>query len=117
MDEAPIESKPAESKLAEPMQRNTLMGILCYIGPLVIVSYIMAKDDAFVKYHVKQGLVLLVLWVVLWLLQSAIYQFYLFYDLLHLGIFILSIFGIVHVVQGKQQELPLVGQFSKYFSF
>ena len=117
MDEAPHESKPVEIKNTDPMQRNKLMGILSYIGPLVLVSYIMSKDDAFVKYHIKQGLVLLVLWAILWLLQSVFYRFYYLFDLLHLGIFVLSVLGIINVVQGKQQELPLVGQFSKYFSF
>jgi hypothetical protein len=42
-------------------QDNKLMGILAYIGPLIIVSYLVAKDDPFVKFHIKQGLVLFVI--------------------------------------------------------
>ena len=34
------------------------MAVLSYIGPLVIVSYIVANNDPFVKFHIKQGLVL-----------------------------------------------------------
>ncbi len=101
-------------------QKNTLMGVLAYLGPLVIVSYIVAKDDPFVKFHIKQGLVLFVVEVALWVLSSMFwvmfYQFWMLYQLINLAIIVLSIIGIVNVVQGKEKELPLVGQFGKSFN-
>lgn len=100
-------------------ENNTLMGVLAYIGPLVIVSYLVAKDEPFVKFHIKQGLVLLVLSLVVWLFGSMFlgYSMFMFMRVINLAITVLAIIGIVNVVQGKEQELPLVGQFSKYFTF
>ena len=96
-------------------QQNMLMGILCYLGPLVIVPFIMAKDDHFVKFHIRQGLVLLIMSLIVWALSMTFWQFYAFYQILNLGILVLIVLGIVNVVQGKMAELPLVGQFAKHF--
>lgn len=95
--------------------QNTLMGILSYVGPLVIVSYLTAKDDPFVKFHIKQGLVLLVIEAAVWILGMFMWQLWMLLNLVNLATLILSIVGIVNVVQGNQKELPLVGGFSKNF--
>jgi uncharacterized membrane protein len=96
-------------------EKNTLMGVFCYLGPLVIVSLIVAKDDPFVKFHIKQGLVLLIIEAVVWAIGMYMWQFWMFYQLINLGTFILSIVGIVNVVNGKEAELPLVGSFGNSF--
>ena len=93
------------------------MGIIAYLGPLVIISYLVAKNDPFVKFHIKQGLVLLVIEIVIWLLSTTMWQLWMLLNLVNLAVLVLVIIGIVNVVQGAQKELPLVGSFSKYFSF
>ena len=62
MDTQQNQSMPKE----EAPQKDVLMAVLAYIGPLVIISYIQAKNDLFVKFHIKQGLVLLVIEVAVW---------------------------------------------------
>ncbi len=112
-------SQPATSVQGETKgpQKNTLMAVLAYIGPLVIVSYLTAKDDPFVKFHIKQGLVLFVIEVATWfLIGSMMYQLWMLVNIINLGTLVLSVLGIVNAVQGHEKELPLVGQFSKYFS-
>ncbi len=102
-------------------QTNILMGVLAYLGPLVIVSYLVAKDDHFVKFHIKQGLVVFCIEVLVWILSSMFYWhvsgMYMLIQLLNLATLILSIIGIVNVVQKKEKELPLVGGFASYFTF
>lgn len=104
---------------AAPAKKNKLMSILAYVGPLVIVSYIVAKDDASVKFHIKQGLVLLVGMVALWLAASVFPWFglWILWGIGRLAVFILAIIGIVNAANDKQKELPLVGQYAKYFAF
>ena len=96
---------------------TTVMGILAYLGPLVIIPYLTAKDDAFVKFHIKQGLVLLVIEVGLWLLASLLWPFWRFFQIIHIALIVLMVLGIINVVQKKEKELPFVGKFSRYFSF
>ena len=105
-------SHPAGSK-----EQNMVMAILSYIGPLVIVSYLVAKDDPFVKFHIKQGLVLLVLNVATWIVGSVLMFLWPILNLVNLGIFVLAIFGIVNVVHKKEANLPLVGNYARYFTF
>jgi uncharacterized membrane protein len=96
-----------------------IMGILSYIGPFVLIPFFTKKDDIFVKFHIKQGLVLLSIQVILWILSSSMMMWSLWplYRLIHLAIIVLSIIGIINVAQGKEKELPIVGGFSKYFKF
>ena len=96
-------------------EKNMLMGILCYLGPLVLVSLIVAKDDPFVKFHIKQGLVLLVIEAIVWVVSWFTWMLWPLYELVNLGTLILSIVGIVHVAQGEQKELPLVGEYASNF--
>ncbi len=96
---------------------TTLMGVLAYIGPLVIIPYLTAKDNPFVKFHIKQGLVLLVAEAILWVLGSMVYMLWMVLQFVNLGLFILAILGIVNVIQKKEAEVPLLGQFAKHFNF
>ena len=100
---------------SEVMHKNTLMAILAYIGPLVIVSYLVAKDDPFVKFHIKQGLVLIVIEIATDVVGMMIWQLWPLLQLVNLAVLVLAIIGIVAAAQSKEKELPLVGQFSSYF--
>jgi uncharacterized membrane protein len=52
-----------------------------------------------------------------WIITMFLSPFAILANLINLGAFVLSIIGIINVVQGKEKELPLVGGFSKYFRF
>jgi uncharacterized membrane protein len=100
--------------------KNTGMAILAYI--LFFIPLLAgAQKDPFVKYHVKQGLVLFCLWVIVWFLSVLVPWYWLsihwLFSLLDLGIFVLMILGIVNAANGKQEPLPLVGQFANMFKF
>jgi len=96
---------------------NTLLfGILSYLGPLVIISYAMAKDNPTVKFHVKQGLAVFGLEVIVWLLGSLMWQLWILLNLINLFTIILSVIGIINASQNKQKMLPLVGQFANGFN-
>jgi len=95
---------------------KTLFGILAYLGPLVIVSYAMANGDSFVKFHVRQGLVLLLIEVVLWVLSAMFWFLWPLYSLLNLVIIIFAILGIINVVNMKESKLPVVGDWADKFN-
>ena len=96
------------------MKNQTIMGILSYLGPLVAVSYFFEKDDQFVKFHVKQGIVLLIIEVLLWLTMTIFWPLTPVIGLLQLGVLILAIIGIMNVAQNQEKELPIVGSFAKH---
>lgn len=105
------------SAQSEQGSNKTLMGVLSYLGPLVIIPFLMSKEDPFVKFHIKQGLVVVCLEIIVWILGSMMYSFWMILNLVNLATFVLSIIGIVNVVQHKEKELPLVGGLSSLFKF
>lgn len=111
-----------ENKKVQVVEKGnkTLMGVLAYIGILVLIPLFMEKKDSFVKFHIKQGLVLLIIEIALYIVYRMFFwSFFTFtiMPLLNLAIIILAILGIINVVQKKERALPFVGQFAKYFSF
>ena len=79
------------------------------------------KKNSFVKFHVKQALVLLIAsvavsvagWVLIWIPVIG----WIALAVLRVGIFVLWIIGIVKAAQGVKAELPLIGKFAKNFGF
>lgn len=97
-----------------PVEKNILMAAVSYIGPLVIVSYLMAKDDPFVAFHIRQGAVLFIIEIVFSILFSEFWSLWIFAQIINLAELVLSVIGIIHAVQGKEDELPLVGHLAVY---
>lgn len=108
----PVVANTEPVKEVEP-DNTLLMGILAYVGILIIIPYLVARDNTFVKYHVQQGLVLCIGWIILWVVGMYFWAFYPVISLVQLGLLVLSIIGIVNVVQKKQVPLPLVGSLAK----
>lgn len=96
---------------AEDISSNKVMGILCYLGILVVIPYLVCKDSKFVKFHMNQGLILLVAGIIC-SVASFIPVLGLFAGVIELGIFVLMIIGILNVVNGQAKELPVIGKFS-----
>ena len=92
---------------------STVMGVLSYLGPLVLIPFLMEKKDEFVKFHIKQGMVLFGLEIVIWLLSSMFYSMSMLLNLLNLATFILAIMGVINVIQGQKKELPVIGSLAQ----
>ncbi len=111
------EEKVVEEKLEEKKEeKNVIMGLLCYLGLLIIIPLVTdAKKDPFVKFHIKQGIVLLVTSVAVWI-ASIILAFipilgWIIVLLAWIGMLVLVIMGIVNALTGKESVLPVVGKF------
>jgi len=104
-------SQPEQIKKEGP----NMVAILSYIGILVLIPLLAVKDDEFVKYHAKQGLVLFIAEIatmfVAWVpILGQIVGF--FAGMIWL---VLVIIGILNVVKGEKKQLPLIGQFADKF--
>ncbi len=110
----PAPQAPQTGGPTPPPDNTTLMGILAYLGILVIIPYLTARDNAFVKYHVKQGVVLAVIEIGIWVIGMSLYMLTPILGIVNLGLLVLSILGIVNVINKKEAEVPLVGQFAKH---
>ncbi|MFA6520645.1 MAG: DUF4870 domain-containing protein [Candidatus Paceibacterota bacterium] len=101
---------------------NTGLAIVAYLWILVIVPLVANKDnDPFVKFHAKQGLILLIAWVIVSVFNSMLWRMtfssFGIGSLLNLGCFILMIFGIINASSRQMKELPLIGHLASKFTF
>ena len=105
------------------VSRNKIMGILSYLGILVLVPLIAGdRQSQYVKHHVNQGIVLFILSSMVDLLEgdwvfglhSIIHfgggMFSWIFDILGLVFFILMVMGIVSACKGERKELPMIGK-------
>lgn len=115
----PVQNSTAGQTTVTAPERNTLMAVLAYLSILVIIPLLVVKNDAFVTFHVKQGLVLAIIGLIVSALGMSMMIWILFpiISIINLGLLILSIMGIVNVVQGQEKKLPLVGHLADNFTF
>ncbi len=97
----------------EKKQKNIGMAVLCYFGILVLIPLLTdAKKDPYVKFHIKQGLVLLIVGVVTLFISMIPILGWIVGFILWIIIFVLFIIGLINAIGGKEKELPIIGQYS-----
>ena len=88
-------NRKAESVGDKDIEENKILALLSYLGVLVLVPLFGKKDSPFVQFHAKQGLVLLIGWVISW--------FPVFGWIIGIIVFVLSIIGILNVFNGEKK--------------
>lgn len=114
----------AENITVDPKdaQDNKVMGILAYLGILVLVPIFAAKESPFARFHANQGLVLLIasfaysviVWIVtfvLALVSPGLALIGTLLSLVSLVFLVLMIIGIINAAKGETKELPVIGKY------
>jgi uncharacterized membrane protein len=103
-----------EPKKSEPPKgKNTVMAAVAYVVffiPLLTED----KDDPFVKFHVKQGMALFVLWFTLGIVSMVPFIGWVV-PILMLGVIALMAIGITGALKGQQLQLPFIGKYADNF--
>lgn len=107
---APVTAPAAEKKSDD--QHRKLMGVLAYMGPLVIIPYLVAREDSFVKFHIEQGLVLFIISLLVWFASSLTWFLMPIWAIVNFVILVLAFIGILNVLKDEKKEIPFVGHYS-----
>lgn len=94
-------------------QEDKAITYLSYLGILCLVPLLVKKESSFSQFHSKQGLILVIGWV----LGSFFYHFFLLGPFLHVVIIIFSIQGLLAVSNGEMKKLPIVGDLAEKINF
>ena len=109
--------------LKKDAEDNKAMGILAYLGILVLIPILAAKESPFARFHSNQGLILLIVAIVLAIAVNIVnailvhisYTLFFLTGLLSLvvwvGCLILVIIGIMNAAKGEMKELPIIGKY------
>lgn len=106
---APVNPTPDVTGIPEA----NLYAALSYVGVLLLVPLLVRKDDPFVQFHLKQGIVLLGglilgLFAVLWIAAVG--------NIVVLLLLIVDIVGLVQALLGRRWRIPLVGMVTDRFT-
>ena len=125
----PSTQSSAEQPIQEsqPNSMEKTLAIEAYLSLLVLAPLFGAKNSAFVKFHVNQGIILCALSLVFSALISfnsiimgvanhiAVYiilgLFTAVFGLATCGVIALAVIGILNVLKGRMKPLPVIGKF------
>ena len=110
----------------EDIKQNKAMAILAYF--IFFLPLLAAKDSRFARYHANQGLIVLIGYIALYIVQAILTAILfagmtyaslgalgivsLLFTLLYLGLLVLQILGIINAAQGKAKPVPILGGFT-----
>lgn len=92
---------------------DKVFATMSYLWALCLIPLLMKRGNAFIQSHAKQGFLLFLFEVVLWVLMF-IPPLY-FIGMIVAVIF--SIMGILNALQGKEWEIPVLGAYAKKLNF
>lgn len=91
---------------------------LSYLGILLLIPLLVKPENTFCKHHAKQGLVILLLWIGLWILWHIPILGWIVGIVGWLILIVLAIIGIVQSLLGSYWKAPLgIYQLAEKFKF
>ena len=100
-----------ESAAGKDINEGKVFALLAYLSILCIIPLLLKKDNDFVLAHGKQGLVIFVGQVAVFILHIIFGQWF-----LKVGMFILFVFsfiGMIATISGKYLALPIVAKIAE----
>lgn len=106
----------------EDIEQNKILGILAYLGILVLIPILAGKGSKYARFHANQGLVLLIAEIaysiaygilssILFMISFSLSIIVSLLGLVSFVFLVLAIIGIINVVNSKAKELPIIGKF------
>lgn len=102
-------------------------GVLCAALAYILIGIIwyfvdeQQRKDAFVRFHVRQAVALLIVGLIVAVVHGVLYWIpfigWLLSVAISIGMLILWLIGIIGALTGKQNPIPIVASIAKNFKF
>ncbi len=106
------DTRANDPKNVVDIDERRLMAALSYVGVLVAVPLLTRKNDPFVFWHAKQGLVML---IAITLTLVAVVWMEVWGSLLFAVLMLFDLIALVKAMLGKQWKIPIIGQLADQF--
>jgi uncharacterized membrane protein len=101
-----------EQKPVLDIDEKNIFAALCYVGVLILVPWLVRKEDPFVNWHIRQGLLVLAV-LILSLIASA--WIAVVGNLVFLLVMLVDVIALVQALMGKSWKIPLLGNLASRF--
>lgn len=113
--EPPAEAKPVMNFDKKDIDENKIIAALSYLGLLCLIPLLAKKDSKFAQEHGKQGLVLLIAWMVIWVIGIVPILGWIVSFIGSIILLIVNLIAIVKTLMGDFWEIPVLGQYRHQF--
>jgi len=103
--EAKKETPPAQG---QPVDQSRVFAALSYFGLLLVIPLLLARDNEFVKFHLKQGIA----WFVVWVVASLVMWIPFLGWTLWVGMLAVSIYAAIQAYEGKKWVMPYLSKYA-----
>lgn len=93
------------------IDENKLIAAFGYI--IFLVPLLLKRDNAFCQFHGKQGLVIFIVWLILWACNIVPILGQIVFSFGSVVLIIMAIFGIIKSLNGEEWEMPVLGKYAK----
>ena len=99
--------------MEQDAQQNRLIAAIGYLGILCLVPLLLKRNSPFAQHHGKQGLVLLIVWCLLWVGNIIPVLGAIVWMVGSIALLILLILGVINALNGKLWDMPVLGEYAK----
>ena len=92
---------------------DNVYAILSYLWILCLIPILMKKEEDFVHFHARQGLMLFIVEVAIGIIGIIPFLGHIVYLVGMLACGLLSIVGIVQVLMGNKWKMPVIGDWAE----
>ena len=113
----PAPAQPAGA--SDDVEKGKGMAWLAYLGILWLIPLLAMKENAFCKFHVKQGIILCIFLVAVSIVGAIpVIGWFVIWPLGWLAVVVLGIIGIIQSASGKYWKMPVLGKLAaNWFKF
>lgn len=95
------------------LDQERLLALLSYLTVLVVIPLLIGRDQPFVRFHAKQGLLLLVGIIISLIIASWIPVLG---NVLFLLLMLIDIVALVQTILGRTWKIPVIGDLAQKIS-
>lgn len=103
----------------EHIEEGKSIAWLSYLLILLLIPLMIQRENPYTRFHIKQGLVLLITWIILYIIGLIFNFIPVLKILIWLCVWGITIYfmviGIKNSLNGKLDKLPLIGNFADKF--
>jgi len=115
MEQTQQTSSSAKATEDKATKQTNIMALISYIGPLCLIPLLMQEKDEFVRFHMRQGVVLFISEVAASIILGIIPILWAIGWMINIIWLVLSIVGIMNVLKNEKKQLPIIGKYADKF--